>query len=358
MTIVSVVTMDKETVVIGMSGGVDSSVAAAVLKEQGYNVIGVTMKLHETEQADEGCCSVSAVSDALRVAHKIGIPHYVMNFTKEFKESVIDYFIDEYKSGRTPNPCTACNRYVKFEALLNKAQALGAKYVATGHYAKVSEKNGRFLLQKAADAQKDQTYFLYNMTQHQLAHTLMPLFGITKEKTRQMAMDLGLIVADKKDSQEICFVPDNNYASFIEENSGKSPKGDFVFQDEVVGKHKGIIHYTVGQRKGLGIALGVPVYITKIDPTTNKIYLGIEGSQLKRELTASNVNFIPYDTLSEPIKCTAKIRYNSKAAPCTVYPEGDGFRVVFDLPQRAVTPGQSVVFYDENLVLGGGTINA
>lgn len=350
--------MDNKTVVIGMSGGVDSSVAAAILKEHGYNVIGVTMKLHETEQADGGCCSVSAVSDALRVAHKIGIPHYVMNFTKEFKESVIDYFIEEYKSGRTPNPCTACNRYVKFEALLKKAHALGAKYVATGHYAKITQRDGRYLLEKAADDKKDQTYFLYNMTQYQLAHTLMPLYAITKERTRQIAKDLGLIVAEKKDSQEICFVPDNGYASFIEGISGKSPEGDFVFDGKVVGRHKGIIHYTVGQRKGLGIALGEPVYVTKIDPSSNRIYLGVEGSQLKDELTASNVNFIPFDTLSEPIGCSAKIRYNSKAAPCTVFPEGDGVRVVFDTPQRAPAPGQSVVFYNENLVLGGGTINA
>ena len=196
------------------------------------------------------------------------------------------------------------------------------------------------------------------MTQYQLAHTLMPLYAITKERTRQIAKDLGLIVAEKKDSQEICFVPDNGYASFIEGISGKSPEGDFVFDGKVVGRHKGIIHYTVGQRKGLGIALGEPVYVTKIDPSSNRIYLGVEGSQLKDELTASNVNFIPFDTLSEPIGCSAKIRYNSKAAPCTVFPEGDGVRVVFDTPQRAPAPGQSVVFYNENLVLGGGTINA
>lgn len=348
--------MDK--VVIGMSGGVDSSVAAALLKEQGYDVVGVTMKLHNTEQADEGCCSVSSANDALAVADKIGIPHYVMNFTEEFDKYVIDYFIDEYRKGKTPNPCTACNRYVKFDALLEKAKALGASHVATGHYAKISEKNGRYLLEKAADDKKDQTYFLYSMTQYQLAHTLMPLYGITKDKTREIAEKLGLNVAQKKDSQEICFVPDNDYASFIEKKAGLSPEGDFIFNGKKVGSHKGLIHYTVGQRKGLGIALGEPVYITKIDPITNKIYLGVEGSQLKSELTASGMSYIPFDNLTEPMRCSAKIRYNAKSAPCVVTPVENGVKVVFDLPQRAVTPGQSVVFYDNNMVLGGGTINA
>ncbi len=345
-------------VVIGMSGGVDSSVAALLLKEQGYDVIGVTMKLHNTEHADDGCCSVSSANDALAVAEKIGIPHYVMNFTDDFERHVIDYFVREYKSGRTPNPCTACNKYIKFNALLEKAKALGAEYVATGHYAKIEKENGRYLLRRAADMKKDQTYFLYQMTQYQLSHTLMPLFGITKDETRRLASSLGLKVADKKDSQEICFVTDNDYASFIEAREGASPQGDFVFRDRKVGTHKGIIHYTVGQRKGLGIALGESVYVTKIDPVANLVYLDTDEGRRKAELTASHISFIPFETLEQPIKCTAKIRYNAADKPCMVSPCENGVKVLFDEPQLAVTPGQSVVFYDKNTVLGGGIIDA
>lgn len=356
MTVKTVNVMCK--VVIGMSGGVDSSVAAALLKERGYDVIGVTMKLHNTVADDGGCCSAATASDALTVAHLIGIPHYVMDFTYEFERFVVSYFINEYKSGRTPNPCTACNRYVKFDALLENAKALGAQYVATGHYAGISEKNGRYLLERAADGKKDQTYFLYSLSQYQLAHTLMPLCDITKDRTREIAKSLGLAVADKKDSQEICFVPDGDYASYIEKKAGLSPQGDFIFEGRKVGTHKGVIHYTVGQRKGLGIALGEPVYITEIDTEENKIYLGVEGSQLKSELTASCVNYIPFDMLEQRIRCTAKIRYNARAAECVIIPTQNGVRVVFDEPQRAVTPGQSVVFYDNNTVLGGGTIDA
>lgn len=345
-------------VVVGMSGGVDSSVAAALLKEQGYDVIGVTMKLHNTFQADGGCCSVFNANDALRVAQKIGIPHYVMSFSDDFEKFVIDYFINEYKRGRTPNPCTACNKYIKFDALLKKAKTFGADYVATGHYAKVTQKNGRYLLERAGDRKKDQTYFLYSLSQYQLAHILMPLSDITKEKTREIAENLGLVTAKKKDSQEICFVPDNDYASFIEKKAGLSERGSFIFNGKTVGEHKGIIHYTVGQRKGLGLALGEPVYITKIDPKSNNIYLGADSERYKKELTASDVTFIPFDTLCGPIECTAKIRYNAKDSKCTVRPVEGGVHVEFEEAQRAVTPGQSVVFYDNNTVLGGGTINA
>lgn len=345
------------SVVVGMSGGVDSSVAAALLKQQGYNVIGVTMKLHNAEHTDASCCSVFNAKDALCVAEKLGIPHYVIDFTKEFEKFVIDYFIREYKRGRTPNPCTACNHFIKFDALLEKARTLGANYVATGHYAKITEKGGRYLLQRAADTKKDQTYFLYSLSQYQLSHTLMPLADVTKEQTREIAQKLGLKTAKKKESQEICFVTDNDYASFIEERAGKSPAGDFIYNGERVGTHKGIIHYTVGQRKGLGIALGQPVYITKIDTETNTIYLGSGEARKGSGLTASNMNFIPFDALTEEIRCTAKIRYNAKDSACVVTPAENGVRVVFDRPQNAVTPGQSVVFYDDNTVLGGGTID-
>lgn len=345
-------------VVVGMSGGVDSSVAAALLKQQGYNVIGVTMKLHKAEHTDEGCCSVFNAKDALLVAENIGIPHYVMDFTKEFEQLVIDYFVSEYKRGRTPNPCTACNSFIKFDALLKKAKALGADYVATGHYAKVTSGNGRYLLQRGLDEKKDQTYFLYTLSQHQLSHTLMPLADVTKEQTRQIARQLGLKTAKKKESQEICFIPDNDYAAFIEKRAGASPCGDFIFNGKKVGTHKGIIHYTVGQRKGLGIALGEPVYIIKIEPETNNIYLGSEVGRLGSELTASRLNFIPFDQLTEKIHCTAKIRYNANDSKCVVTPIKGGVHVLFEQPQKAITPGQSVVFYDNDTVLGGGIIDA
>jgi len=346
-------------VIIGMSGGVDSSVAAAVLLEQGYDVIGVTMKLWNGEQTDGGCCSLSAVNDARRVADKLNIPYYVMNFEADFNKYVINNFIDEYKNGRTPNPCIACNKYIKFDALLEKSKAIGADYVATGHYAKISNNNGVFSLERAADEKKDQTYFLYSMTQYQLAHTLMPLYDITKDKTREMAEKLGLAVANKPDSQEICFVPDGDYARFIEETAGVSPVGNFVDESgNVVGQHKGIIHYTVGQRKGLGIALNRPVYVTKIDTQTNTVILGGDGMQLSDTLTASNVSYIPFEKLEGSIKCTAKIRYNTKDAPCEIFPTDNGVKVVFDQPQRAITPGQAVVFYEGNTVLGGGIIDA
>ncbi len=342
-----------------MSGGVDSSVAAAVLLEQGYDVIGVTMKLWNGEQTDGGCCSLSAVNDARRVADKLNIPYYIMNFEADFNKYVINNFIDEYKNGRTPNPCIACNKYIKFDALLEKAKAIGADYVATGHYAKIANNNGIFSLERAADEKKDQTYFLYNMTQYQLAHTLMPLYDITKDKTREMAEKIGLAVANKPDSQEICFVPDGDYAKFIEETAGVSPVGNFVDEaGNVVGQHKGIIHYTVGQRKGLGIPLNRPVYVTKIDTQTNTVILGGDGMQLSNTLTASNVTYIPFEKLEGSIKCTAKIRYNTKDAPCEIFPTDNGVKVVFDHPQRAITPGQAVVFYKGNTVLGGGIIDA
>ena len=287
---------------------------------------------------------------------KIGIPHYVKNFSDDFEKFVIDYFINEYKRGRTPNPCTACNKYIKFDALLKSK--LSVRTTSQRGITRKSRKNGRYLLERAGDRKKDQTYFLYSLSQYQLAHILMPLSDITKEKTREIAENLGLVTAKKKDSQEICFVPDNDYASFIEKKAGLSERGSFIFNGKTVGEHKGIIHYTVGQRKGLGLALGEPVYITKIDPKSNNIYLGADSERYKKELTASDVTFIPFDTLCGPIECTAKIRYNAKDSKCTVRPVEGGVHVEFEEAQRAVTPGQSVVFYDNNTVLGGGTINA
>ncbi|AOY76996.1 tRNA 2-thiouridine(34) synthase MnmA [Clostridium formicaceticum] len=351
-------------VLLGMSGGVDSSVAAYLLKKQGYEVIGVTMQIwqddEEVNKSDVGCCSLSAVEDARRVATKLSIPFYVMNFKEVFKEKVIDYFIDEYTKGRTPNPCIACNKHIKFEEFLRRALQLDCYYVATGHYAKIEydESIDRYLLKESITDEKDQTYALYNMTQHQLKHTLMPLGYYNKDEIRKIAEELDLPVATKPDSQEICFVPDNDYGNFVEENSSKKIlAGDFVDQrGNVLGKHKGIIYYTIGQRKGLGIALGKPAYVTEIIPETNQVVLGDQEAVFGKELIANEVNFIPFDNLDTPRRVKAKVRYNSKAAFATLYPYGEEMRLVFDEPQRAITPGQAVVLYDEDIVVGGGTI--
>jgi len=358
--------MPKKKVMVGMSGGVDSSVAAAVLLEKGYDVIGVTMKIwpetnSEERLREDGCCSLFAVEDARRVADKLGIPYYVMNFVDIFEDKVINYFTGEYLRGRTPNPCIACNRFVKFEALLQKAVSMGIDYIATGHYAKIvyDDTLGRYLLKKAATASKDQTYALYNLTQEQLARTLMPIGDFTKEQVREKAKELGLPVASKPDSQEICFVPDNDYGKFICENTGqKVEEGDFVdVNGNVLGKHKGIIHYTVGQRKGLGIALGKPMYVVRIDAENNRVVLGEENEVFSSELIADDLNFISIDKLEGEKRVKAKIRYSAKEADATISPLEDGrVKVVFDTPQRAITPGQSVVFYDGDIVVGGGLI--
>lgn len=357
--------MERKKVVVGMSGGVDSSVAAWLLKKQGYDVIGVTMQIwqEEDEQVKEengGCCGLSAVDDARRVASSLGIPYYVMNFRKEFKEHVIDYFIDEYLHGRTPNPCIACNRYVKWESLLERSRRIGADYIATGHYARIEKlPNGRFSLRVSETGAKDQTYALYNLTQEQLSSTLMPVGSYTKDEIRKMAKELGLLVAEKPDSQDICFVPDGDYASFIEEttDAGSRP-GNFVLSDgSVVGTHKGIIHYTVGQRKGLGLSMGHPVFVLEIRPDTNEIVVGTGEESLTRKVRARHINFMSVEDLPGKKRVFAKIRYNHKGAWCTAEKTGeDEILCTFDEPQRAVTPGQALVLYDGEYVLGGGTI--
>ena len=318
-------------VVVGMSGGVDSSVAAYLLKEQGYDVIGVTMQIWQEEDAcsveeNGGCCGLSAVEDARRVASALEIPYYVMNFKKEFRENVIDYFTDEYLSGRTPNPCIACNRYVKWEALLNRSMAIGAEYIATGHYARIERlANGRYTLRRSATLAKDQTYALYNLTQEQLAHTLMPVGAYAKDEIRSIAEKIGLLVADKPDSQDICFVPDGDYASFIRENTGREiPEGNFVTPDgKILGRHKGIIHYTVGQRKGLGLALGYPAFVLEIRPDTNEVVIGTYEESLTHTVRADRINFMSVEDLTEPRRVYAKIRYNHKGAWCTVEKTGE-----------------------------------
>jgi tRNA-specific 2-thiouridylase len=355
--------MNKK-VVVGMSGGVDSSVTAYLLKEQGYDVIGVTMQVwqedEEYEAAEGGCCSLSAVEDARRVAYKLDIPFYVMNFKDIFKKNVIDYFIDEYMEGRTPNPCVACNKYIKFDALLKKAMDLGAEYVATGHYATIEKVEDRYLLRRSEDDRKDQTYALYNLTQFQLAHTLMPCGLYKKDKIREIAKEIGLLVHNKKDSEEICFIPDNDHGSYIKKQvPGKVREGYFVDkQGNILGKHKGIVYYTIGQRKGLGIALGTPVFVTDINPLTNTVVLGSEEDIFKTELIAKDINFIPFDKLEDTMEVMAKIRYSAKPEKAWITPLEDGrVKVKFENKQRAITKGQSVVFYDKGYLVGGGIID-
>ena len=352
-------------VVVGMSGGVDSSVAAYLLKEQGYDVIGVTMQIWQDEEQavqeeNGGCCGLSAVDDARRVAAALEIPYYVMNFKKEFKEHVIDYFVEEYQNGRTPNPCIACNRYVKWESLLQRSLSIGADYIATGHYARVVQlENGRYTLRRSATLAKDQTYALYNLTQEQLKRSLMPVGEYTKDEVRAIAEKINLRIANKPDSQDICFVPDGDYAAYIEEEAGvKVPEGNFVLTDgTVLGRHKGITHYTVGQRKGLGLALGYPAFVLEIRPETNEVVIGTKEESMTTQLRARNLNFMAVEDLTEPLHVFTKIRYNHKGAWCTIEKTGeDEVLCTFDEPQRAVTPGQAVVFYDGEYVLGGGTI--
>ena len=353
-------------VVVGMSGGVDSSVAAYLLKEQGYDVIGVTMQIwqdEEPEQVEEngGCCGLSAVDDARRVAEVLGIPYYVMNFKKEFKQHVMDYFVEEYLHGRTPNPCIACNRFVKWESLLQRSLALGADYIATGHYARIDQlENGRYSLKTSVTAAKDQTYALYNLTQEQLSKTLMPVGEYRKEDIREIAIQKGLPVAHKKDSQEICFIPDNDYASFIEREAGDrvSGCGNFVTKDGIVlGQHKGITHYTIGQRKGLNLAMGHPVFVTEIRPETDEVVIGENEDVFTKELTCNRLNFMAIEDIKDTYRALVKIRYSHKGAMATLHRIGeDEIRCVFDEPVRAVTPGQAVVFYEDGYILGGGTI--
>lgn len=363
-------------VVVGMSGGVDSSVAALLLKEKGYDVIGVTMQIWqdekeacgsacslgiETDREDVGCCGLSAVEDARRVAQHLDIPYYVMNFKREFRQWVMDYFVEEYLQGRTPNPCIACNRHVKWEALLHKSLGLGADYIATGHYARIERlANGRYAIRNSVTAAKDQTYALYSLTQDQLAHTLMPVGEYPKEEIRRMAEQAGLPVAHKKDSQEICFIPDHDYAAFIERQAaGRVPgPGNFVTADgTVLGRHKGITHYTVGQRKGLNLSMGRPVFVTEVRPHTNEVVIG-EGEDVYTDrLTCRDLNLMSIPELTEPMRVKAKIRYAHQGEFCWIERiEADRVSCLFEKPVRAVTPGQAVVFYDGDYVLGGGTI--
>lgn len=342
-------------VIVGLSGGVDSSVAAYVLMKQGYEVIGVTM--HVWGDISENV----AVKDAKKVADHLGILHHVIDFTEEFKEKVVDYFIGEYMAGRTPNPCNMCNRFVKWEALLDGAKDFGAKYVATGHYARIKQlDNGRLVVMNSLTAVKDQTYALNQLTQEQLAHTIMPIGQYTKDEIRQIAKDAGIPVADKPDSQDICFIPDGNYKAFLEKYADRKlpSEGNFVNEaGEILGKHKGITNYTVGQRKGLGIALGKPVFVSAIRTETNEVVISDTGDVFARELYCNHLNFMAVEDLTEPTEVIAKIRYAHKGSHCTIEKvDEDIVKCTFHEDVRAITPGQSVVFYQNDYVFGGGII--
>lgn len=354
-----------DLVVVAMSGGVDSSVAAALLLEQGYNVIGVTLDLSpedpsaEVESRQSACCSLDSVGDARRVADKLGIPHYTLNFRDLFDRTVVQDFLEEYQSGRTPNPCVRCNRFVKFEALLAKARSWGARYMATGHYARIGRSpEGRFTLRKALDPAKDQSYALCFLTQGQLAHTLFPLGELAKTQTREIAARLGLVTAEKPESQEICFVP-GDYGEYLRQRTPsvvqpgpiKNRKG------ELLGTHQGIAFYTVGQRKGLGIAAGQPLYVVEIDPRENTVVVGEREEVYSHGLVAEDLNWVSVAESEGPIRVDARIRYRASEVPAVARMQPDGTMLVeFDEPQRAVSPGQAVVLYRGDVVVAGGTI--
>lgn len=352
---------NQKKAIIAMSGGVDSSVAAYLMKQNGYQCMGVTMKLYDNEDiglsSEKTCCSLDDVEDARNVAYKLGMPYYVFNFKEDFEEKVIDKFIRTYEQGGTPNPCIDCNRYLKFEKLQQRRKELQYDVVVTGHYADIEYKDGRYFLKKGKDLSKDQSYVLYSLTQEQLAHTAFPLGGYTKAEIRAIAEREGFINAHKHESQDICFVPDGDYAAFIERHCGKQyPQGDFIDRNgKVLGTHKGIIRYTIGQRKGLGLAAGHPVYVIQKDIEKNTVTVGSNCDLMTDSLEAKDFNWV-IEKPSAPVKCMAKTRYNMREVPCTAYCDGDRVKVQFDVPVRAVTAGQAVVLYDGDYVLGGGTI--
>ncbi len=396
---------EKRTrVVCGMSGGVDSSATAALLLEQGYEVIGITLKLWPQDcvnRAEDKCCGPQAVTDARAVCHKLDIPYYLIDEAAEFQKHVISYFADEYKAGRTPNPCVMCNQNLKFGRLIDRARQLGADYIATGHFARIKHvpspstnpalvgtsrcdvlareaagetiaplnaartaqsavpTPGRYLLKRGRDLKKDQSYFLFSLRQDQLARALFPLGEKTKSDTREVARHCQLKTADKEESMEICFVPDNNYGGFLQQaNLVQKHRGEITdVHGQVLGHHDGIAFYTIGQRKGLGITTPRPVYVVELDVENNRVVVGDESALDRDEFTASNCNWIPFDKLTEPVEVTTKIRYNHPGTPATVTPTGNGsVKVKLHSAQRAITPGQAAVFYQDDLVLGGGWI--
>jgi len=367
--------MPEDLIAVAMSGGVDSSTAAGLLRRQGSNVLGVTMqfwnqkRLPELEGDGTGrrCCYLDDVYDARYVAEKLGIPYHVVNFEKRFEKQVIQPFIEEYLAGRTPIPCTLCNNFIKFDSFLDLAAGMGAARIATGHYARVTrdDRTGRYLLLKAVDAGKDQTYFLFGLKQDQLARTLFPVGGFTKAEVRAVAAEMGLPVAGKSESQEICFVPNDDYGAFIDAYfreqgiAADRTRGEIVSTDgRVLGEHEGVHHFTVGQRKGLGIAIGEPLYVIATEPARQRVIVGRSEELLRGAFTAKEVNWFPWEKLDQPVQARVKIRNKHEAAAATLSPASDPTRVEvrFEQAQRAVTPGQAAVFYDGDFVVGGGWI--
>ena len=353
----------KKKVLLGMSGGVDSSVAAILLQQQGYEVIGATMELWGNEESQEdGCGSYLSTTDAKKVCEKLGIEHHTFNFKNEFKNCVINDFINCYEQGKTPNPCIECNKHLKFNAFYKKAVELGCDYIATGHYAKTefSSKYNKYVLKKSDSIAKDQSYVLYNVPSNIVEKTIFPLSNFkNKDEIREIARNNGLSVAQKPDSQEICFIPDNDYGKFLKNNLKVQPKaGNIVTKTgEILGEHKGLIHYTIGQRKGLGISAKTPLFVTKIDIEKNELVVGEEKGIFSAELFATDINYVLIEELKEPMQIKAKIRYSAKEAEAVLIPIKENLvKVEFKTPQRAVTPGQSVVFYVDDIVLGGGKI--
>lgn len=342
-------------VLLGMSGGVDSSVSAIILQEQGYEVIGCTMVLWKPEEIEEK----ESVNDAKKVCEKLGIKHYTLDYKKEFKCKVVDCFIKEYENVRTPNPCVECNKYLKFGLLYQKAMELGCDYIATGHYAKAeySEQYKQYVLKKSDEENKDQTYFLYTIPKQELEHILFPLQNLKeKSDTRKIAEKKGLEIAKKKDSQEICFIPNDDYKSFLAKHI-KTKTGNIVLRSgEIVGKHNGIINYTIGQRKGLGVAYKEPLYVLELNKEKNEVIVGTEKELYRTELYANELNWMIFDKLENEIECYAKIRYRAKPAKAKIIPNGETVKVIFEEPQRAITKGQAVVFYIDDILIGGGKI--
>jgi tRNA-specific 2-thiouridylase len=361
--------MTKNRVAVAMSGGVDSSVAAALLLEQGYDVVGITMNLFSllrefcSDESLKSCCGRGAIEDANRVASKLGINHYLLDLKKPFEELVIADFLEEYRQGRTPNPCIRCNQYIKFDVLMKRASRLDADFLATGHHARIEQdkRTGRFLLMKGKDRKKDQSYFLYTMTQDQLSKIHFPIGDLTKMEVRTKAEELGLPVAQRPESQEICFIPDNKYVRFLKERIPEAfQPGPIVNEDgRVLGEHNGIIHFTVGQRRGMGISGPHPLYVLEINPQKNRVVVGPDESLYKRHLQASGLNWISRTETTGSLSVKARIRYKHREAKAELERLESGQALVkFDKPQRAITPGQAVVFYDSEIVVGGGTIDS
>lgn len=355
---------ERQRVVLGMSGGVDSSAAAAILQGQGYDVVGITLRLWPQDcvsRAEDKCCGPQAVADARAVAHRLGIPFYLVNEAEDFQKEVIQYFADEYRAGRTPNPCVMCNEKLKFGTLMRRARQLGAEWVATGHYARVERANGqgRHRLRRGRDLRKDQSYFLFSLRQDQLAHILFPLGELTKSDTRGVARDSRLKTADKEESMEICFVPDRDYGRFLRQAQLVAPhRGEIVdLQGKVLGHHDGIEFFTIGQRRGLGVASARPLYVVDLDPVANRVVVGDDAALERDTFRVERCNWIPFDAPPSTVEATVKIRYNHGGTRATIRPEpGGGAWVMLHEPQRAITPGQACVFYDDDLVLGGGWI--